>query len=82
MRDLLSDYWVQFAATGDPNRSGLPAWPAYSEAEDACLVIEDGPLVTENLRKAQLDAIDQFMARWRNEAQKQELPKDEPTIAK
>jgi para-nitrobenzyl esterase len=27
--DLISDYWVQFATTGDPNREGLPGWPAY-----------------------------------------------------
>jgi para-nitrobenzyl esterase len=26
----MSDYWVNFAFTGDPNRRGLPPWPAFS----------------------------------------------------
>ena len=27
-------YWVQFAATGDPNRGDLPAWPAFDPRTD------------------------------------------------
>jgi para-nitrobenzyl esterase len=27
-------YWTQFAAAGDPNAPGLPAWPAYTTAND------------------------------------------------
>jgi para-nitrobenzyl esterase len=29
LTDAMQRYWVQFAATGDPNVDGLPAWPRY-----------------------------------------------------
>jgi para-nitrobenzyl esterase len=29
-------YWVQFAKTGNPNNSALPAWPAYQANTDLC----------------------------------------------
>jgi len=30
----MSDYWVQFAKTGNPNRKGLVSWPAYAAEDD------------------------------------------------
>jgi len=29
--DMLSSYWANFAANGDPNGKGLPSWPAVGE---------------------------------------------------
>ena len=28
LADLMSDYWVNFATSGDPNAEGLPEWEA------------------------------------------------------
>jgi len=33
-------YWSQFADAGDPNRSGLPYWPAYTAASDTYMSLE------------------------------------------
>ena len=30
--DLMSTYWVNFAARGDPNNRGLPRWPEFQES--------------------------------------------------
>jgi para-nitrobenzyl esterase len=30
LADMMSSYWVNFAATGDPNTKGLPTWSPYN----------------------------------------------------
>ena len=31
LSDVMSSYWVRFAATGNPNGADVPDWPAYDE---------------------------------------------------
>ena len=42
--EQVSQYWVNFAATGNPNGDGLPYWPAYSElgANEVMVLDADG----------------------------------------
>jgi len=35
LADAMSSYWVNFAATGNPNGKGLPEWPAYNQKKGA-----------------------------------------------
>jgi para-nitrobenzyl esterase len=37
----LSQYWVNFIATGDPNGKGLPRWPAFGEAREETMRVGD-----------------------------------------
>ncbi len=41
--DMVMGYWTQFATTGDPNRSGLPAWPRYDKANDVYMTLAATP---------------------------------------
>jgi para-nitrobenzyl esterase len=42
LSDRMAAYWVNFAATGNPNGNGLPVWPSYDAANERLLVFGDG----------------------------------------
>jgi len=42
MAELISDYWVDFAKTGNPNGKGRPEWRTYSESSRDYLLFRDG----------------------------------------
>jgi para-nitrobenzyl esterase len=43
---LLQTYWTNFAKTSDPNASGLPNWPAWSDKDKEFLLINRDASVT------------------------------------
>jgi para-nitrobenzyl esterase len=46
LSDLLQTYWTNFARTSNPNTSGLPNWPAWSDEEKEFLVVNQDASVT------------------------------------
>jgi para-nitrobenzyl esterase len=51
-------YWTNFAKTGDPNGSGLAAWPKYASAKDELLEFtNEGPAGKPSPHKDRWDAI-------------------------
>jgi para-nitrobenzyl esterase len=44
--DIMSSYWANIAARGDPNGPGLPVWPAYDPAKPLVMEVGDrfGPI--------------------------------------
>jgi para-nitrobenzyl esterase len=51
MSRTLMGYWANFASQGNPNGSGLPAWPGYTDQEDATLSLEAQPRIVHGLKK-------------------------------
>ena len=62
LADAMIRYWVQFAATGDPNVDGLPAWPAYDAVSDQHLELGDGINAGSGHRKAAVDTLNAIWA--------------------
>ena len=65
LSDILASYWVNMAATGDPNGEGLPEWPAYDPEADAALHVGDTITVERGIRKDRLDFFDRYYAAQR-----------------
>ena len=40
LASLMSSYWVNFVKTGDPNGSGLPAWPKFDKQTSRAMVFD------------------------------------------
>jgi para-nitrobenzyl esterase len=56
---IMQEYWVNFAAKGDPNGSDLKKWPRFSANGDVLVEIENGVAVRDNYRAKQYDVMDQ-----------------------
>jgi para-nitrobenzyl esterase len=42
LADTMSRYWANFAASGDPNGAGLPAWPRYAPQTPTTQLFDQG----------------------------------------
>jgi para-nitrobenzyl esterase len=62
LSDEMSSYWVNFAATGNPNGKGLPKWPAYNAASDEAIIFGDTVKAERNVNKTALDFFDKVAA--------------------
>jgi para-nitrobenzyl esterase len=58
--DAMSSFWAQFAATGDPNRTGLPEWPAYDAESDIHMEFGDRIGTGTGLRRDACDFFEEF----------------------
>ena len=52
---LALGYWTRFAATGDPDGAGAPAWPVYDPATDSYLDLAGVSAAGAGIRTAQCD---------------------------
>lgn len=68
MSNTLASYWMNFAATGNPNGPGLPEWPAFDQDADEVLEFGDTIQLRRGVRKERLDLLDRYYAAQRNAA--------------
>jgi para-nitrobenzyl esterase len=63
----MSSYWVNFAATGNPNGKGLPQWPAYSEKKgDKNMVLGDTVMAGQGIDPGMIAFYDSYYTKLRS----------------
>ena len=65
LSETMRAYWIRFAAAGDPNAPGLPAWPAWEPASDRHLELGVEVAAGDGLHVAGAALWDRFQARRR-----------------
>ena len=65
LADKIQEYWVAFAAHGDPNAGGhgLPDWPGYSAGEPKMITLDHSVSATAVLRAPLYDIHDHWLRR-------------------
>jgi para-nitrobenzyl esterase len=53
----VSDAWIRFARTGNPNHKGLPEWPAFTAANGATMIFDDTCTVVNHLDREELSVL-------------------------
>jgi para-nitrobenzyl esterase len=75
--ETMAGYWTNFAKHGDPNGAGLPAWPAFSDANPVVMylgpTVRTGPVPSAD----SLKVLDQYFA-WRRTAKGASAPATDP----
>lgn len=67
LADQMSDYWVNFANTGDPNGAGLPEWPEFKIESESFMEFGDQPRAGTHLLKRECDFFEtRFSAQRKN----------------
>ena len=55
----VSDAWINFARSGDPNHAGLPKWAAFRPEQGACMIFDNRCEVKNDPDRAERQALEQ-----------------------
>ena len=67
MADLMSDAWIAFAKTGNPNTPTLPQWPRYTQANRATMIFDTQPEVVVDPDKAERELLQGLLSEGRSQ---------------
>ena len=62
---LMQDYWVNFAKTGNPNAQGLPYWTPFEADKPTTMEFNRGAHLINRPNKEYIDFWDHFFSHWK-----------------
>ena len=69
--EILQEYWVNFAKTGNPNGKGLPYWPSFDDAKPTTMQFSNGASLIMVPNREQIKFVDRFYKAKREETESQ-----------
>ena len=69
--EIIQQYWVNFARTGNPNSTGLPYWPTFDPEKPTTMQFSNGAALIMVPNREQIDFVDRFY-QWKREEMENE----------
>lgn len=63
LADRMSDAWIAFARTGNPNVASLPEWPAYDKEGGATMIFDNECEVKHNHDRELIELANKIVAK-------------------
>ena len=67
--EIIQQYWVNFAKTGNPNGKGLPYWPSFDDSKPTTMNFSNGASLIMRPNREQVDFIDSYYRAKREETE-------------
>ena len=65
--EIIQQYWVNFARTGNPNAKGLPYWPTFDDSKPTTMQFSNGASLIMRPNREQVDFVDRYYKAKREE---------------
>ena len=67
--EIIQQYWINFAKTGNPNGKGLPYWPTFDESKPTTMQFSNGASLINVPNREQIDFVDRYYRAKREEVE-------------
>lgn len=67
--EMMQQYWVNFATTGNPNGKGLPYWPTFDPEKPTTMQFSNGATLIMVPNRKQIDFVDSYYKAKREETE-------------